>query len=335
MRADPSGGPSWNSQSLRPATAEAARETVRYMLARGRSSGGEARPPLTDPVSSRVSKMALSGMLPYSSVRRDGRGTPRAPLFKVPPCGALGGKLLAVLYRAWWSENLPTPYGLCACGCGGRTPRAGWTSRQRGFVSGQPLAFLPHHKKRYGYPDLTDPERRCACGCGRQTPVVRDTATDEAGVPHQFAGMRAKYLNTDHRPPPDLPELTLRTPLGAPGAVSLSEKEHGWLAGIADTHCSFARDRGKLRPKLQSTDEEMIQKFLAVSGRGRVDTAQPGKVNASPVWKWTGRSSLETANVLHNLYALLKPETRVQAEMFLKEMEFSLPESLPREGGER
>jgi hypothetical protein len=306
------------------------------MLARGRSSGGEARPPLIDPVSSRVSKMALSGMLPYSSVRRDGRGTPRAPLFKVPPCGALGGKLLAVLYRAWWSENLPTPYGLCACGCGGRTPRAGWTSRQRGFVSGQPLAFLPHHKKRYGYPDLTDPERRCACGCGRQTPVVRDTATDEAGVPYQFAGMRAKYLSADHRPPPELPGLTLTTPLGNPtlgtqiratGEASLSERERGWLAGVLDVHLSFARDRGKLRPKIQSTDGKMVQDFLEVSGRGRVDVSQPGREGASPVWKWTGRSSLEAANILHRLYELLKPETRGSAQRFFEEMAFPVPEA--------
>ncbi len=327
MRSDPSGGASWKSQSLRPATMEAARETVRYMLARGRSSGGEARPSPTAPASGRASEMVLY----YSSLRGDGRGTPRAPLFKVPPCGVLGGKLLAALYRAWWSENLPTPYGLCACGCGRRTPRAGWTSRQRGFVSGEPLAFLAHHRKRYGYPALTDPGRRCACGCGGRTPVVRDTATEEAGVPYQFAGMRAKYLNAHHRPPPALPYLTLGTPLGTPlGDPQRATEEYGlaheeriWLAEVADAHLSFARDRGKLRPKLQSTDQRTIKRFLLSSGRGRVDTSQPQRRGASPVYKWSGRSPLETANVLTRLHALLGSRSREQAREFLKEMGFS------------
>ncbi len=143
--------------------------------------------------------------------------------------------------------------------------------------------------------------------------------------------MRAKYLSAGHRPPPDLPGLTLTTPLGtplgSPGEASLSEKERSWLASVLDTHGSFARDRGKLRPKIQSADGEVIQKFLVVSGRGRVDTSQPGKGNASPVWKWTGRSSLEAANVLTDLYDLLKPETRGSSQRFFEEMAFPVPEA--------
>lgn len=307
---------------LSGAAAADARDAVRYMLERDRArSRGEAVPSLPTVASGIASALA--------NKRRA-----RAPVFKVPSGQTLGKRFFAARYRAWWSRNLPTPYGLCACGCRGRTPRAGWTSRERGFVSGEPLTFLPHHRKRYGYPALTNPDRRCACGCSTPTSVVRDTATDEAGIPYQFAGMRSKWLNNDHRPPPALPGLTLKTSLGASREVELSEKERGWLAGVLSAHGSFARDRGKIRPKLQSTDADLIQRFLKTIGRGRVDVSQPARKGASPVWKWTGRSSLEAANVLYNLYDLLLPETREQARTFLEDMELPIPNVTPSAGRE-
>lgn len=309
---------------LSGAGAEAARNAALYLLEQGRArSRGEAVSPLPAAASGLSSGMASALA---SALAGERRSTPQAPVFKVPPCQTPGRRVLAARYRAWWSRNLTTPYGLCACGCGGLTPRAGWTSRQRGFVSGEPLAFLPHHRKRYGYPTLTDPGRRCACGCGRRTPVVRDTAVDEAGVAYQFCGMRARYLNADHRPPPGLPGLALTTPLGAPGEAGLSKEERAWLAGVLEAHLSFARDRGKLRPKIQSTDGELVQEFLQVSGRGRVDVSQPGREGASVVWKWTGRCSLEAANLLTELFVLLEPETKESARKFFEEMEFPAPD---------
>ncbi len=276
-----------------------------------------------------VQAMAEGKPLPVMPATRDAAirngstrngSTGEAPRFPLLAYKGLGRRALAARYRLWWRRKLPIPYGYCACGCGGKTRRAGWNSEERDLVAGEPRPFLPHHRKRWGHPELTDPNRKCSCGCGRATPVVRDGACDEGGKPLQFAGMRAKYLNAHHRPPPALPHLTLDTPLGDPLRATeeygLAHEERIWLAEVADAHLSFARDRGKLRPKLQSTDQRTIRRFLLSSGRGRVDTSRPQRRGASPVYKWSGRSPLETANVLTRLHALLGPRSRSGRESF-------------------
>jgi acyl-CoA reductase-like NAD-dependent aldehyde dehydrogenase len=96
---------------------------------------------------------------------------------------------------------------------------------------------------------------------------------------------------------------------------------------------TFDNTSGKLRPKLQGTDGRTIKRFLLSSGRGRVDASQPQRRGASPVYKWSGRSPLETANVLTRLHALLGSRSRERAREFLKEMGFSYRHEDRDEGG--
>lgn len=46
------------------------------------------------------------------------------------------------------AEAGPNPSGLCLCGCGERTPLAPSTSREKGWVIGQPIRFIPGHQAR-------------------------------------------------------------------------------------------------------------------------------------------------------------------------------------------
>lgn len=40
------------------------------------------------------------------------------------------------------------PFGYCQCGCGGKTVVSRVTDSSRGYVAGQPRAFLPFHRRR-------------------------------------------------------------------------------------------------------------------------------------------------------------------------------------------
>lgn len=255
-------------------------------------------------------------------------------------CSRLEHARLRRAYRSWWVRELGTPYGLCGCGCEQKTRKAGWTGRARGYVSGEPLPFLPRHRERWGFPELTNPHRLCACGCGRKTPVVRRGNRDDAGRPREFAGGRAEYLSRDHRPPEYAPLLTLTTPLGDPAdgtpAVSLTDEEMGWLSQMVCKHLSFVRDRGRVRPKIHLVDESAVLRFHELTRRGRVYPCEPSREGDGCSSCWTTRSPLEAANLLLRLEAHkdLDEASKHTAEVFLERYGFldpASPESRRRE----
>ncbi len=276
-----------------------------------------------------------------------------APRFKISSLegkrageSLLARRLLIQKFQRWWAKELRTPLGVCGCGCGQRTERAGWTSSSRGTVYGEPLPFLPYHRSRWGWPDLTQPNRRCACGCGKITPLARNTRKDEWGSPREFSGMRGEYLNRHHRPPAYSPGLVLDTLLGISAKpppdpfsgedserreeVRLVEEDLRWLAEVANSRLSFVRDRGKLTLKIESTDRNLVERFAKTTARGLTYSYEPGREGASRAWYWTTRSALEAANVLLPLFDSLSSERKSRAAEFLAEYGFPVPKVEPR-----
>lgn len=50
-------------------------------------------------------------------------------------------------------------YGLCHCGCGGRTNPAPYTNASRGYVKGEPLRFIYGHQRRTSPFDWLEEDR--------------------------------------------------------------------------------------------------------------------------------------------------------------------------------
>lgn len=278
-----------------------------------------------------------------------------APRFKISSLGdsrmsssPFAQQMILGMYRQWWKRELRMPYGFCGCGCEKRTEKAGWTSARRGTVSGEPVPFLPFHRDRWGYPVLTNPSRGCACGCKRLTPLARNTRRDKQGFIYEFAGMRAAYLNRNHRPPEYAQGLTLHAPLGIRTGplpdwlcdtklereekAGLPEEELRWLAGVVNARLSFVTDRKKINLKIESTDRGLVERFLETTARGRTYDYQPGRDGASTACYWTTRSALEAANVLLALYDSLNSEKKSRAVKFLAEYSFPTPKVESRNG---
>jgi hypothetical protein len=67
------------------------------------------------------------------------------------------------------------PHGYCQCGCGEKTRIAPQSSRRRGWMKGEPLAFINGHGRWAGRrrPAVEpNPSGLCMCGCGQRTTVV-------------------------------------------------------------------------------------------------------------------------------------------------------------------
>lgn len=88
------------------------------------------------------------------------------------------------------TEYTPTPspdeipYSYCKCGCGQKTTFAKWTDNRWGHIKGQPLFYLPGHKKnKHGYGP--NPSGLCMCGCGEKTSIARTTKVANGWVKGQ------------------------------------------------------------------------------------------------------------------------------------------------------
>lgn len=84
--------------------------------------------------------------------------------------------------------------GLCQCGCGQSAPIATQNHVKRGYIKGQPMAFVKGHQ-HIGRPSplrINLPENTtvyCECGCGELTPMATKTnraAEIKRGVPLRF-----------------------------------------------------------------------------------------------------------------------------------------------------
>lgn len=88
-------------------------------------------------------------------------------------------------YRAWWAENTDVAYYTCWCGCGQLTTISKQNNKNRGWVLGEPMRYIPGHQNLKDtailtteyqqwwtqmYPDI--PFGRCICGCGQATEIA-------------------------------------------------------------------------------------------------------------------------------------------------------------------
>ena len=70
-------------------------------------------------------------------------------------------------------------YGICKCGCGGKTSIATKSDASSNTIKGEPLNFIKHHKPKLPpvERELTDWEKTnygsCMCGCGGKTKIAR------------------------------------------------------------------------------------------------------------------------------------------------------------------
>lgn len=80
------------------------------------------------------------------------------------------------------------PSGLCGCGCGSKTSIAQATDPMKGYVRGQPMPYLPHHRLKQQAAEnnaafmesVGGDGRKCLCGCGG-TPPLAQTTNRKAG----------------------------------------------------------------------------------------------------------------------------------------------------------
>ncbi len=74
-------------------------------------------------------------------------------------------------------------YGLCACGCGGKTTVAKMTAKKFGRVRGEPNKYIMGHSSRVlPTPTEPNPAGLCLCGCGEKTSIASKTSAANGNV---------------------------------------------------------------------------------------------------------------------------------------------------------
>lgn len=221
--------------------------------------------------------------------------------------GTLARLALSREYRKWWDENLPSPYGYCACDCKRPTVTASRDDPGRGLVAGEKTPFLDSHAALYGL-EVSDPERRCGCGCGSIPPPAAATRRED-GVITEFRGMRRarvpRHEATERVSRLDDPLGVAGTNVG--GIFSNSPLASGYCAAIID-------HRGRFDPSggldIRSARANALRLFTVFTNRGEITRRDPHGGAAKPQYRWRSASLLERANVLFRLYPCLSESAR-------------------------
>ena len=102
----------------------------------------------------------------------------------------------------------------------------------------------------------------------------------------------------------------------------MNDFEKGWLVGIIDGEGSISMDRKghwrQPRIKVASTDMEILDECIRITGSGACVMKKPRKSNHSISWCWSLSSTNKVIDVLNEIHLYLKcPKKKRRAKFIL------------------